>query len=89
MRGHRRRLWLAILLLAVGLSGHLLAAWTTGGSYIHYRDHIFGFAFLSAVTWAILALLGRRYWANRHDITFLTLGVVQTILGLLVYASSV
>ena len=86
--GYRARLWIGIVLLAAGLSGHLLAA-ARGGSYIHYRHHILGFLFLSAVTWAPLALLGRRYWANRHDITLLALGTVQAILGVLVYSSSV
>jgi hypothetical protein len=83
------RLWIGVVLLAVGLSGHLLAAETTGGTAVHYGHHIFGFAFLSAVAWAILALLGRRFWPNRHDITVLTLGAVQAIIGLRVYASSV
>lgn len=89
MSSRRVRLWLGILLLAIGLSGHLLAAAGTGGTYIHYRDHIFGFLFLSAVAWAIIALLGRRYWANRHDITVLALGIVQAILGIMVYVSVV
>jgi hypothetical protein len=89
MRASRIRLWLGIVLLAVGLSGHLFAAEVTGGRYLHYRDHIFGFVFLSAVAWAILALLGRRYWANRHDVTLLALGTVQAILGLLIYSGSV
>jgi hypothetical protein len=89
MRAYRLRLWLGIMLLALGLSGHLLTAAAAGGGYIQYRDHIFGFVFLSAITWAIMALLGRRYWANRHDITLLILGVVQAILGLLIYSRSV
>jgi hypothetical protein len=89
MRAYRQRLWLGIVLLVVGLSGHLIAAATTGGTYIHYRDHIFGFVFLTAVAWVILALLGRRYWANRQDITLLALGTVQAILGLVIYASGV
>ena len=81
------RLWIGIVLLAVGLGGHLLAAEVTGGQSIHYRHHIFGFVFLSAVAWAILASLGRRFWRSRHDITVLTLGAVQAILGLMIYVS--
>lgn len=81
-------MWIGIVLLAVGLSGHLLAAETTGGEAIHYRHHIFGFVFLSAVAWAILALLARRLWSSRHDVTVLTLGAVQAILGLMIYARS-
>jgi hypothetical protein len=83
------RLWIGVILLAVGLSGHLLAAELTGGSPLHYRHHIFGFVFLTAVAWTILAFLARRFWPSRHDITVLTLGTVQAILGLMVYASSV
>jgi hypothetical protein len=59
----------------------------TGGTYIHYRDHIGGFVILSAAAWVILALLARYFWPRRRDITVLTLGVVQAILGLLVYSS--
>jgi hypothetical protein len=87
-RAYRVRLWIGIVLLALGLSGHLLAAEVTGGRSIHYRHHILGFLFLSAVAWVILALLGRRFWRGRHDITVLTLGVVQAILGLVIYAGS-
>jgi hypothetical protein len=89
MSSRHVRLWLGVLLLAVGLGGHLFAAAGTGGTHVHYRHHILGFLFLSAVAWAIIALLGRRYWANRHDITVLTLGIVQAILGLMVYVSGV
>ncbi len=85
---YRVRLWIGIVLLAVGLSGHLFTAAVTGGQSLHYRHHILGFVFLSAVAWVILALLGRRFWRGRHDITVLTLGAVQAILGLMVYASS-
>jgi hypothetical protein len=87
-RAYRVRLWIGIVLLAVGLSGHLLAAAVTGGRSIHYRHHIFGFVFLSAVAWAILALLARRFWPNHHDITVLALGAVQAILGVMIYARS-
>lgn len=89
MRAYNVRLSLGIALLALGLSGHLLAAATTGGTYIHYRDHIFGFVFLSAVAWGILALLARRFWPGRRDITVLALGAVQAVLGLLIYLSGV
>jgi len=88
-RAYQIRLWIGIVLLAVGLSGHLLAAEVTGGQSIHYRHHILGFLFLSAVAWLILALLARRFWTGRHDITVLALGAVQAILGLVIYASSV
>jgi hypothetical protein len=85
----RLRLWLGILLLAAGLSGHLFTAKATGGTYVHYRDHVFGFVFLTAVAWAILALPARRFWPGRRDITVLTLGLIQAVLGLVIYSSSV
>ena len=89
MRAYNVRLSLGIVLLAIGLGGHLLAAASTGGTSMHYRHHIFGFVSLSAVAWGILALLARRFWPGRRDITVLTLGAVQAILGLIVYYSGV
>jgi len=86
-RAYRLRLSLGVALLAVGLGGHLLAAEATGGHHIHYRHHIFGFVFLSAVAWAILALLARRFWPGRRDVTLLALGAAQAILGGMVYSS--
>ncbi len=86
MRGYRVRLWTGIVLLAIGPGGHLLAAKVTGGTYIHYRDHVFGFVILSAAAWAMLALLARFFWPGRRDITVLTLGAVQAILGIMIYS---
>jgi hypothetical protein len=40
-------MWLGVALLVAGLSGHLFAAVAIGGHYIAYRDHIFGFVFLT------------------------------------------
>ena len=77
--------WLGVILLVVGLSGHLLAARAIGGYYIAYRDHIAGFVFLTVVSGAILAALGWRFWKGRHDITLLSVGAVQAILGALIY----
>src|SRR2546423_14465211 len=77
--------WLGVLLLAVGLSGHLLAARAIGGYYIAYRDHIAGFVGFTVVTGIIAAVLGSRFWKGRHDITLLIVGVLQTILGIVVY----
>ena len=81
----RRRTWVGVLLLAVGLLGHLLAARAIGGYYIAYRDHIVGFLFLTVVSGAILASLGWRFWKGRHDITLLILGALQTLFGAVVY----
>ena len=78
-------MWLGVALLAAGLSGHLFAADAIGGHYIAYRDHIFGFVFLTLVAGLIIVLLGRRYWRGRHDVTVLILGVVQAVIGLWIY----
>jgi len=83
--GSRIRIWLGLVLLGAGLLGHLLAAQAIGGSYVAYRDHIFGFVGLSLVSGAIIAGLGWRFWRGRHDITLLTLGILQAVLGLVVY----
>jgi hypothetical protein len=74
-----------VVLLAAGLLGHLLAAQAIGGSYVAYRDHIFGFFILSLVSGAVIAGLGWRFWRGRHDITLLILGVLQALLGLVIY----
>ena len=83
--GRAPRMWLGILLLAAGLSGHLFAAQAIGGYYIAYRDHIFGFVALTIATGLIIALLGKRFWRGRHDITVLIIGAVQAVGGLLIY----
>jgi hypothetical protein len=81
----RSWIWLGVILLAVGLSGHLLAARAIGGYYIAYRDHIAGFLLLTVVSGAIVAALGWRFWKGRHDITLLIVGALQTILGIVIY----
>ena len=73
------------VLLAAGLLGHLLAARAIGGSYIAYEHHIFGFVLLTVVAGAIIAGLGWRFWRGRHEITVLTLGIVQAVIGLVIY----
>ena len=81
----RSWIWLGVILLAVGLSGHLLAARAIGGYYIAYKDHIEGFLLLTLVAGVIIAALGWRFWKGRHDITLLILGVVQTLIGVVIY----
>lgn len=72
-------------MLALGLAGHLFAARAIGGTYVAYRDHVFGFVILSVVSGAILAGLGWRFWKRRVDITLLILGAVQAVIGLVIY----
>jgi len=81
--------WLGLVLAVAGLLGHLLAAHAIGGghvsNYIAYRDHIFGFFLIAAVTGTIIALLGRRFWKGRFDITVSLFGIVQALFGLIVF----
>jgi hypothetical protein len=81
----RSRTWLGVLLIVVGLLGHLFAARAIGGSYLAYRDHIFGFFLILLVSGALIAGLGWRFWKGHHDITLLTIGVVQALFGAVIY----
>jgi len=51
------RVWfgLGVLLAIAGLCGHLFAAHAIGGSYIAYRDHIFGWTLILIVTGLLIA----------------------------------
>ena len=81
----RVRLWLGIVLLAVGLLGHLLAAHAIGGTHLAYRDHMLGFVVLTLVSGVVVAALGWWFWRGRHDITVLAVGTLQALLGLAIY----
>ena len=84
-RRSQRWTWLGVLLLVVGFLGHFFAARAIGGTYIAYRDHIFGFVVILLVTGAIIAGLGWKFWPRRRDITLLIVGLVQALLGIWVY----
>jgi hypothetical protein len=73
------------ILIAVALLLHVLSARAIGGSYIAYRDHIFGFFLILVVSGAIIGIVGWRFWRGRPDITTLLVGVVSVILGVMVY----
>lgn len=77
-------IWLGVVLIVVGFLGHFFAARAIG-SYIYYRDHIFGFFLILLVTGSIIAFLGTRFWRGRRDITVLTIGVVQALFGIVIY----
>jgi len=79
------RIWLGLILVVVGFLGHFFAARAIGGSYIAFRDHIFGFFLILVVTGAIIAGLGWRFWKGRPDITVLVIGVVQALFGIVIY----
>jgi hypothetical protein len=80
----RLRIWLGVVLLVLGLLGHVYAAHAIGGSQMAYTHHILGFFLILVVTGAIIVVLGRRFWPSRLDITVLAVGVVQMLFGLLV-----
>jgi hypothetical protein len=77
-----------IILLVVGLGGHLYAAHVNSGSTIAYTHHIFGFLLILAVTGGIIWALGRRFWRTRPDVTLLIVGIIQAAFGLIVAATS-
>jgi hypothetical protein len=81
----RRWTWIGVLLIVVGFLGHFFAARAIGGSYIAFRDHIFGFFLILVVTGAVIWGLGLRFWKGRNDITLLIIGVVQALFGIVVY----
>ena len=78
--------WLGVILIGLGLLGHLLAARAIGGTHLAYRDHIFGFVLIGVVSGVVISGLGWRFWRGRYDITLLAIGAVQALLGLVVYA---
>src|SRR6185312_10443616 len=86
-QGRRARMWLGFVLLGIGLLGHLLAARAIGGSYIAYRDHVAGFLIILLVSGALIVAAGRWLWRGRVDMMVLTVGVVQALFGLFVYAT--
>ena len=75
-----------LLLLGLGLLGHLYAAYAMGGSRVAYTHHVLGFLLILLVTGGIIAGLGRLFWRRRPALTWLAIGVVQALLGLLVAA---
>ena len=83
-QGRDKRLtWAGVLLIVVGFLGHFFAA-RAFGTYVYYRDHIFGFFVILVVTGTIIAVLGRFFW-RRSDITVFVIGVVQALFGIAIY----
>jgi hypothetical protein len=76
---------IGVMLLALGLLGHVLAAKAIGGTHLAYRDHLLGFVLITAVAGAIIFGAGARFWKGRYYISLLLLGAVNAIVGLLVY----
>lgn len=80
----RPLIWVGVILIGVGLLGHILAAQVIGTA-IDYQHHVFGFFLILIVTGPIIAGLAWLFWRGRHDITLLIVGAVQAILGLMIY----
>jgi hypothetical protein len=81
---HRPPIGIGTALLVLGLLGHVYAAHLIGGSRMAYTHHVLGFFLILAVTGAIIVAVGRRFWRSRPDVTLLTVGVVQLLLGVMV-----
>jgi hypothetical protein len=79
---------IGVVLLVVGLAGHIYAAHAIGGYTIAYTHHILGFFLILAITGVIIWALGRRFWRTRPDRTLLVIGIVQALLGILIAAGS-
>lgn len=76
---------LGVLLLVAGFCGHFFAARAIGGTYIAYRDHLAGYFGIAVITGTIIALLGRKFWRDRPDLTLFIIGFVQAAIGLYIY----
>ena len=76
--------WGGWLLLGLGLLGHLYAANAMGGSRLAYTHHVLGFALVLLVTGGVIAGLGHWLWRSRPALTFLAIGFVQALVGLMV-----
>jgi hypothetical protein len=71
-----------VLLLGLGLLGHVYAAHAIGGSRIAYTHHVLGYCLILLVTGGLLAGLGWLFWRSRSALTILAIGLVQALLGL-------
>ena len=80
----RLPLWGGLLLLGLGLLGHLYAAHAIGGDRVAYTHHVLGFFLILLVTGGLLAGLGWRFWRSHSALTILAIGLVQALFGLLV-----
>jgi hypothetical protein len=76
---------LGVVLLVLGLLGHVFAAQAIGGTHLAYRDHLLGFVLITVIAGALIFGVGSRFWRGRYDISLLLLGAVNALVGLLVY----
>ena len=71
-------------LLVLGLSGHLVAAWSNGTGRIAYVHHVAGFLLIAVVTGAVIAGLTWLFWRAHRARALLVFAAVQALLGVLV-----
>lgn len=80
----RRQIWLGVVVLVLGLLGHLVSAYMIRLNPRAYPDHIEGFIGIAVVTGIIIAGLGRLFWRGRRDITWMIFCALQALMGLVV-----
>jgi len=71
-------------LLVLGLSGHLVAAWSNGSGAIAYVHHVAGFLIIAVVTGAVIAGLRWLFWRSARAVPLLIFAAIQAVLGILV-----
>jgi len=71
-------------LLLLGLSGHLVAAWSNGTGPIAYVHHVAGFLIIAVVTGAVIAGLRWLFWRTSRAVPLLIFAAFQAVLGVLV-----
>jgi hypothetical protein len=81
----KRLVWLGLTLLVAGFFGHFFAAMALGPGLNAWRDHMLGFAGLTVISALIVGTIGWRFWRGRRDITLLIVGVIQLVIGIMVY----
>ena len=80
----RSLLWLGVVLLIVGFFCHFFAAPDRRVLHRVPRPSL-GFVLLTVVSGLIVWALGLRFWKRRYDVTIFIVGVIQAVLGVLVY----
>jgi hypothetical protein len=82
----KQKAWLGVVLLVLGLSGHLVSAYIIRANPLAFPDHIKGYLLIAAATGILIAGLGWLFWRKRTDITWLVWCAVQFVMGIVVIA---